>query len=312
MTDNRQQAINFRFGLVALLIVLPLLLVKFDIPPPPPPRFWRHLFNFGHVPLFVLIGYLTWRGFLKHTDDTFAALIGSLVLSLLIGITIELVQSLIGRTASWNDLQLDSIGLLLFVVAGPAQLPMNKTSRRLSGIVLIICLTLKLVPLAAASIDYYTLERQPALLSDFESIGQRSRWTRGTLTTVNDQNYNQSLRVSLGTELYEGSTLEYLPRNWKDYSALQLDIFCADQNPALLHIKIRDSQAMIDGDHYEMQFNHVEPISPGWNRIKLSLDQIRNGPRDRSMNLDKIHALTLFFVDRKTPGYMLVDNLRLQ
>lgn len=312
MNDTRHQATHFRMGLIALLALLPLVLIKFELSSPPPARFWRHLFDLGHIPLFILIGYITWLGFLGRTRRTGAALVGCLISSLLLGCILELTQLATGRTASWNDLQLNIIGLLLFTAFGPQLLPVNPVGRLLTGGIAFVWLSIQLLPLVTTSVDSYTLHRHPELLSDFESIGQKSRWTRGKLITVEDPAYGKVLRVELNTKRYEGTTLEYLPRDWSNYSTLELHIFSADQGQSELHIKIRDSQAVSDGDHYAMQFNQIKPLNPGWNQILLSLAQIRNSPKNRAMKMDQIHALTLFFVERTYPGYMLVDNLRLR
>lgn len=289
-----------------------LFLIKVDPPSTPYPRFARELFNLAHVPLFMMVGFLLWQQLIKHFKVHLGTLIVCLLLTLLFGITIEFFQTFTGRTASWNDIQLNVIGLAIFLVFGPANLPLKTKSRQIICVITLPLLTIKSIPLCTAILDYSTIIFQPALLSDFESPGQGNRWDRGEVIPDPEVPNNHVLLVPLRKDSYTGSTLDYLPRDWQNYSTLHLEIFSAETSSQKLHIKVRDTRAIHEGDQYPMQFNHVKSIIKGWNSINIPMKSIAHGPHGRLMDLQQIHALSLFFSQRDRPGYVLLDNLRLE
>ena len=169
----------------------------------------------------------------------------------------------------------------------------------------------ELNPLWLSVTDYNRILRQPELLSDFETSDQTSRWSQGTRSALNSSQGEFALHIALSTDRYTGSTLEHFPRNWLPYQSLHLDLYNGDHQPQQIHIKIRDSQAVMDGDHYSMRFDTEHSLHPGWNTVIIPLQKIAQAPQQRRMDLKNIFALTLFQMNRTTPGFMLIDNVRL-
>ncbi len=301
---------------MALIITLPFLFLNFNGSSPPSPRFTRELFNLCHIPLSLAVAYLAWQAASRHIHRPQRALLVCLTLTILFGATVELLQTLTGRSASWSDIQLNLAGLALFLAIGPGSLPIKPRARRLIALAAIIAIAISLLPLVAAVTDYTHIKRHPSVLADFESAGQLSRWDRGTVIADPDKKGNRVLRVGLGTQTYEGSTLEYLPRNWRNRASLHFEIFIANADPSpgntRLHIKIRDSHAVKNGDLFEDRYNRVWRLPPGWNAVDIPIKEIVNGPEHRPMALNSIHAISLFFVHRSSAGVMLLDNLRLE
>jgi len=216
------------------------------------------------------------------------------------------------RFASWTDIRRDCLGLALFLTAYPVLTDVGLSGRRLLTTVTVAWLLVELIPLGIYSRDYYAILNHPNILADFESIGQNSRWSRGKQISTPHSDDQFALKVQLGTQLYEGSSLEYFPRNWSGWSTFHLEVFCADSTPHELHFNINDGQASAEGNSYSNRFNTTAPLQPGWNSIDIPIEQIRNGPSQRKMEMAKINSVTLFFTHRTAPGFMLLDNLRLE
>ena len=291
---------------------MPLLFINFSPPAPPLPRFFNHLFNLAHIPLFTLITFTCWQTLSRRFQPLRTTLLFCLTLTLFLGIVIELAQSYSGRSASLSDLRLNLLGLTLFLAIGPGDLPYPSRARRLFGLTATIWLLIECRPLYLSVVDYRSLQDQPTLLSDFETHGQASRWSQGKRVLLNRDPGGFALRVPLSTDTYTGSTLEYFNRNWSPYKSLQLDIYNGDQQPQQIQIKIRDSQAVIDGDLGSMRFDSQRLLKPGWNTFSIPIQKIAQAPQTRRMDLESIHALTLFQMNRTTPGFMLIDNVRLR
>lgn len=316
---NQLKPHSGRLVAALILAILPLLFINFGLTSPPPARFLSHLFNFAHVPLFILISLAIWLSLSGQIQLHRNRLLFCLTSALLFGIAIELLQSYSGRSASLTDLRLDLLGIMLFLSLGPK--PESKTTTKtipnISSVhhfirLLVIAWTLfELIPLWQSITDYSKILQQPALLSDFETSGQSSRWSQGRRSALNSSEGAFALHVDLSTERYSGSTLEYLPRNWLPYRSLHIDLYNGDEYQQQIHIKIRDSQAVIDGDHYSMRFDTEYTLSPGWNTVTIALQEVAQAPQQRQMDLQNIFALTLFQMNRTAAGFMLIDNVRL-
>ena len=304
-----------------LILVLPLLFVDFNPDFSQTPRFIKELYNLAHVPLFLLVSFLTWRWLHKpvFNMETGISLRFLTWLSLVISaaILIEFLQSLTShRFASLLDFRRDLLGFALFIIHFIRPIPINLIWQRLAKGFTATWLIIELVPLTVFLVDYSAIVFQPNLLSDFESVGQTSRWNRGETikpnTAAKNPDHLSVLKVELGTQRYEGTSLEHFPRGWSHATNFHVEVYSADTRPQKLHFKIDDLAAIKLGNQYSMRFNSNRLIRPGWNTINIPIALIRNGPADRKIDLSQIFSVTLFFVDRQQPGYMLIDNLRLE
>ncbi|MDH5218899.1 MAG: VanZ family protein, partial [Gammaproteobacteria bacterium] len=80
-------------------------------------RSWSHLWNLGHIPLFMLISYAVYR--IVPSISSSSLILQVLLfagMALVLGAMIEFVQSFVGRQASMQDVMLDMIGGVIFVL----------------------------------------------------------------------------------------------------------------------------------------------------------------------------------------------------
>ena len=292
-----------------LIISVPLLFTEFSFGNTPAPRFLQEFYNLGHIPLFMLTGYWLWPR-LHGTPHNHSKLLIWLAICVAIAILIELLQNLTShRSASWLDLRRDCLGLALLLITRPRPLVFRLCVQKPFQIIVVTWLLLELIPASILLLDYTQIIRQPNLLSDFESPGQASRWNSGQVINAGNASV---LKVALTSEQYSGASLEHLPRNWSQANKLHLEVFNADQTQQTLHFKIDDQQAIEQGNSYSMRFNTTHSLQPGWNNINIPIQRIHDGPEQRKMDLTQIFSVTLFHAHRPAPGYMLLDNLRLE
>ena len=77
-------------------------------------------------------------------------------------------------------------------------------------------------------------------------------------------------------------------------------------------LKIEDTRSIAAGYRHDMRYNGELQLLPGWNQFSVPLQIIRTGPETGQLDLERIVALSLFEIDRKRPGYLLLDNLILK
>ncbi|MEL0082691.1 MAG: VanZ family protein [Gammaproteobacteria bacterium] len=317
MSTLWKQPRSDRLAGLLLLVLLPLLVIDFSFYSASSPRFVAELLNLAHIPLFLLIGYWI-SGCLSRWADTRpitrpVRIIYWIGLSAALAVLTELLQTFTeNRFLSWTDLRRDSLGLGLFLVSSSQLLRVNHARRRWLLSLTLLWLLVELIPVTRFMLDYTTIRCHPHILSNFETIGQASRWNRGELLTTEDPNRLSVLKVPLGTQRYEGTSLEHLPRDWSRWSTLHVEVFNADGSAQKLHFKFDDYLAFIQGYLYSLSFNATVSLRPGWNKIDIPLERVRNGPLERTMNMTEIFSVTLFHSRRKQPGFMLLDNLYLE
>ena len=295
-----------------LLATLPFLFIDFKPAPGsyPQPRSLSVLQDLAHIPLFLMVSALLTQILPLKKLYPLASIALQIAILVTVGAIIEALQSLSGREASWRDLRLDCLGIVLFFSLFRYALIANVPLRCISIAAALCWLLLEMTPLARALIDEQTLRSQPQLISDFETWGQQTRWSQGQL--VVSPRRGQALKVPLPATRYAGTKIDHLPRDWTDYTTLELELFNPERLPLSVILKIEDTRSIAAGYRYDMRYNGELQLLPGWNQFSVPLQIIRTGPETGQLDLEQIVALSLFEIDRKRPGYLLLDNLILK
>jgi len=76
-------------------------------------------------------------------------------------------------------------------------------------------------------------------------------------------------------------------------------------------VRINDKEHFSNGQFYSDRFNRQFILSSGWNNIDIAIDDIRNAPKTRVMNLRAIGNLGIFTVNLKHPRLIYIDDVRL-
>ncbi|NOY13478.1 MAG: hypothetical protein GXP51_07295 [Deltaproteobacteria bacterium] len=295
------------------LAVLCFVLLFVGGPGPDSSRSFTYGWGLGHLFSFALWTYLylQWR-----TPQPSLRLVGEvLLLAFLLGAGTELLQSEIGRDASWQDLMNDLLGSMLaltFIIPGR-----TKSFSRTLWLVRIPLLALvgwTLIPFLSVTLDDLVAWQQFPLLSGFETPLETSRWGGNSRRRIDHQHVfsgSSSLRVELNTQRYSGVTLKHFPADWSGYRRLRFWIFNPAAEPFPFYFRIHDQAHRLSGNRYSDRYNTSLVAPPGWSRQEILLSKVAKAPRGRPMDMTKIAGLVLFVGKLKQPHTLYLDQVEL-
>ena len=280
-------------------------------------RSFRHIWGVGHLFCFALWAYLYvgWRS----EQPFFRQILEVLILSFILGGMTEIIQSQIGREATWQDLGNDLIGSLLGVLFfAQTRKTLGFWQLKFLQIPVLLMFLWTLVPVGRVIIDDSIAFRQFPLLSGFETPLEVTRWSGSAKRTRDHKVFfsgSSSLRISLTTQRYSGLGLKDFPRDWSRYSAVSLRVFNPDKNPLLLHFRIHDqyhsSHKNTHKNGYSDRFNHSFKLKPGWNTLQVSLLKVAQAPKDRLLDLTHIGGMGVFVGKLTEPRTIYLDDVML-
>lgn len=271
----------------------------------------KHLWNFGHVVFFaLLLVFIQWFKPLPHWRDWLLVTLVALVL----GAGIEWIQGLVGRDASWRDLANNLCGVWLGLFWG------QRANRAVwlgrCGSVLLILPASGLL-LQAALAEVY-LQRLWPQLNSFESsyelaqLRVNPRQVQVQAVREFATHGQQSLRVRLGTADYSGLRLALGQGDWNGYEFLAFELYNPAQESLTLVLRVSDAVHDRGENRYDDRFNRALPLNPGWNHLRIAIDDIRRAPRTRPMALNQLTQLGIFAVKLPAAREVYLDNLRLE
>ncbi len=116
-------------------------------------------------------------------------------------------------------------------------------------------------------------------------------------------------RVKFHSNKYSGFRLEEPYPDWQGYIYLQFDIYSELSNSQPISIRIDDTYR---AQPSAKRFNRRIMISPGLNHIQIPLEDIRQAPVSREMDLSSIRRVVLFAVRPPEKFTLYFDNIRLE
>ncbi|MCC5860057.1 MAG: hypothetical protein JJT90_18035 [Ectothiorhodospiraceae bacterium] len=303
----RDARITYLLLAALLLAVLPLFFISVTgalLQPVPP-----ELYAFGHVGLFAVLALLAMhtpalRGhpFPRRAGLTLAGV-------LLLGGTLELLQPLFGRSASLVDLGQNLAGAF----AAVALLAPRGAVRRSLAVTALAALTATLYAPTIDLWDRAQARQQFPVLGDFETRFEHRRWSNGSPSTRVAYTGNRSLEVPLRAERrYPGTMLRRSIGNWHGYSALQFQVYLSEGPPLYLTVSIRDQAHFHRGGRYTDRFNGRYRLEPGWNKVRIPVDSIRQAPRERELELDDLAEVVFFTTTLRQDRVIYLDGVRLE
>ena len=315
MLDNfkGRQGASLRLYLYIFILVILLPLFFIDLPFGNSSRSVKAFWDLGHILFFmlfvrILAGRQTTNGF----SWTWVGKV--LVLVLAIGILIEIVQSgLVGRLSSWIDV-LRNLGGGIIGLAWVCWEIVTRKQRRKLLLVMVSVAIISTIPLGLALMDESRARRDFPLLSTFETKGELSRWQAKTEISRVENPVRQgrfALRLPLTTDMYSGISLEYFPEDWQGMKGLSLSIYNPEQSEIQMTFRVHD-RLHVEGEQiYADRFNRLLTMQPGWNDIFIAMDEIKNAPQGRKMDLENIYGFGLFVSRLKVGKVIYIDDVRL-
>lgn len=307
--------------LVALLAGLPLFFhTGFSLTGS---AFFGAVSNLGHSAYFAL---LTLAGLYygRHPLDRWLSkrwqywLLFS-ALTLVVGLSIELIQHQVGRQFDWHDVGYNLFGAWLALAIWPTTRPPLNRYGVLIPCTLGLILMMELFQATQGFYDRRHLEQQLPLVFDQTQPRTLNHW-EGPVDWSHEYPDDGAataeptlplLRIALSTEQYSGPFLQRMPNNWHKYDALSFRLYNPDTTAFALTLRINDHQHELGEQAYEDRFNQGLIVQPGWNHFQIPMPQIANAPQGRQMNLEEIRRLGLFATNLTEPRQVYLDDLRL-
>ncbi len=300
--------------LLALLVFAGALL--FMRLPIPPTYAGRTIENAGHVPLFFLVTLAViyvLRGYERFSSGPYASArlyLFAGVAGIGAGFLSEVIQRPLRRDASWEDVIADAIGVVcaLGVYAlFDRRSGLRRWHRALALGVVIACAAIYLAPIVAMSRAYLHRNGQFPVLADFHSRAELY-WTMnlGTRREIVDD----ALEVDFQSESFPGLSFHEPMPDWRPYQFLLIDVENPATEPLDLGVRVHDR---LHTHQFNDRFNRHFILAPGERKLlRISLEDIRRGPRSRLMDMQQISDVTLFRGDSNGSRQVRVHGMRLE
>ncbi len=267
------------------------------------------LWNLGHIGYFFLLT----ASLLPYLQRYFSALTprltAALLITLLLSVTIEMVQLTIGRQASIGDLLNNLLGSLLALYI--FQLRLLLSSRMKLGLVSLLTLLLlwSLTPLLSIAADTAIAHHKHPIIANFETPFEQSRWDSQSPLGIIQRESKQLLAHIDSTEKYPGFTLTPRVSDWRGYAFFQFEMYNGSDQIWPLYLRINDRLHSKRGSHYNDRYNREMSLKPGWNRFQINLQQVKQAPIQRTMDMAHISGVTFYFMKESPLETIRLDNL---
>lgn len=277
-------------------------------------RSLHELWNVGHVLAFFLWTLLFLKQFgqtaYKRSLSRFFIL--CLAFVLIIGGSVELLQWLMGREASLHDMTNNLLGSLLALCLYACSKEFLSKSLCISSVFIlcIICLGINRYVLIYIA-DEVNAARQFPVLLDFTTSFERERVQGNADIKVIEHNNSKKLHVRFGTEQYSGFAMQYFPRDWRQYSRLEINIVNPEEETLTLTCRIHDVMHSDGNEEYDDRYNQSFQLEQGLNQISIGLKEVEQAPAHRKMDLGSIGGLGCFTVKLQRPRDIYLLNISL-
>ena len=224
------------------------------------------------------------------------------------GGSIELIQAYIGRDGNWDDLLRDMTGAWL----GIFWLQRNTLWSWVGRLISIVLLVPTLTTLYYEGRFQFNLNQQFPILAGFESSIETYGHRASEQSTLFHTQGEYSLKVDLTTNKYTGVVFNRLINDWTGYKIFSFDIYNPDPQAFKMTVRINDADHHLSGWVTQDRFNSVLNLEPGWNHFAFSLEDIKNAPEHRKMDMTKIMWIEIFAGKLPAPRAIYLDNVRLE
>lgn len=278
-------------------------------------RSFKHFWNIGHIVYFALLAGLLSRWSLVFRMSLAWQWTIILVITLLLGVSIEFMQHGAMRTPDSMDVLRDMTGSLLVLVFGSLGSKLQPVNWQLSLQFFVLALSLvQLWPLTKSLVDEAIARHQFPLLSGLETPFEIDRWTGSARVSVETKasiSQGKLLKLSLTTDQYSGAALKYFDGNWASARTLKISLYNPDADPLQVTCRIHDLQHADGDEEYEDRFNRSFRLMQGWNHIEINLNEVKESPASRNTDMSRIRGLGLFVVSLPTSRTLYIDNVQL-
>ncbi len=285
-------------------------------PIPKSSRFVGAFTNAGHLVLGALVTWAFYTLFRRRRVRRLPAAIGAWLLGFLLLGVMEAIQGLVGRGPSWHDVAANGLGCALTLVWLLGMRGNGARAKMWTGCMAGMILLAGLARPILHGIDALRQQHSFPLLASFEDPLELSRWrTTENCVIARDTRHvtrgANALRVDLRPGPWPGITFASPPRDFRreTYNALVFDIFVDGSKPLSLTLKAAD---LAHNESYEDAFHRTSTLNPGANTVRITLEDMRRGPKARTLNLTRMMSIQMFVESLNEPRTFFMDHVRLE
>ena len=298
-----------------LLVLLTLLLVGslllFARLPIPPTEAGRTIENAGHLPLFLMVTLSVLFVLRERTSFTGARLYA---LAGLVGIGAgflsEVIQRPLRRDASWEDVLADAVGAICALAVYAMfdrRSGLQRWHRILAVMVAVACVAIYVAPIVTMTRAYLHRNGQFPVLANFQSPMEMF-WTRNI--GVRREIADGVMQVHFVADETPGVSFHEPVQDWSAYKILVIDVENAGEEPLNLGVRVHDRR---HNWTFNDRYNRSYALA-GRERhtLRISLDDIRHGPKSRPMDMKRISDITLFRDGKTGARELRIHAMRLE
>ena len=253
----------------------------------------------------------------KSKIEKDVVIIGTLLF--MFGLVLEYTQALVNRDSSWDDVILNSEGILIGSLVYCASRSNRRKATLLLTVALIVLIHSFKLPITYGVASYFLPEKPT--IADFEGLGAlvkilevegvKVELTSSPQTWTN--NASTILQVDFESGDYPGFQILEPFKSWYRYKILAFSVFNPTSKPASLTIRIHDKHHNNDTQD---RFNRSMTLDPGETKIAIPIDNIRYLGDDysdrRQMDLRNIIGIILFMATPEPSIKLFFDDFRLE
>lgn len=315
MTPPKLKARYFIYAALAFVFVF-----LFPFPSGGNKFLWKHVFDAGHFALFFALSVGTYFWFRQFRDFP-SAVSRSLFLSIFVAAAIEIIQPLTGRSGSWVDLLNGSLGALS---ASYSIVLLERLGiKRALPPTLLLAALLQLLVLTPTYHAWVALEvrdqhfpqlgyfQTPSSLAVWRSMNSKNNPTPATRVLAPRPGSSKAplLWVRTFSNTWSGVYYDGGAQDWSNYDSLLIRSYNPQDESLELSLRIDDTG---NCSKYADRFNRTFQIEPGENSIRISLEEIKNGPEARTLNLEEIRFLYIFRDKKAASSQFALEDIRLE
>lgn len=279
-------------------------------------RIYQETWDSGHLVLFAGIVLVLLNTSFLMPRPWWQQFVIITVFCLVLGMAIEILQLVVGRNFELKDLLNDLlggyIGFALFTVRDNR---LAQWARFIAYPVALIFCLIGIRPVLVVIADHFILQEDFPTLADFETSFELSRWDMNLAQLAMEEKTvrygKRAMRIRFLPGEYPDITLKDFVSDWRDFKSVRFSIYSTEALSVNMELKIYDRQHQLSNYAYSDRFNRSLQLSPGWNDISISLDDVQSAPRNRELNMAEIVSFSLFLERLDKPMTMFFDGLHL-
>jgi hypothetical protein len=174
-------------------------------------------------------------------------------------------------------------------------------------VVALSCVAIFLTPVVRMARAYVHRNGQFPVIADFHSRIEKY-WTLSF--GVNREIVDDALEVDLFADEFPGVSFHEPVPDWRRYRTLIIDLENPADEPLHLGVRVHDRRHNFN---FNDRFNRRYDLVAGERRtLRIALDDIRHGPRQRLMDMAHISDITLFRGEKSGSRRLRVYSIRLE